>query len=219
MKEIKNTIDEYLYAKCSSQESDILLYLKHNLEQIPDIAISVVADNTFCSTTSVTRLVKKLGFTNYRELQYAIRLQYNIYGQYTNPIVDNDYTSFVSEIKSSDCVYVYGKGASHISAHYLFRKLIKANINASLIDEQDLLYSLNGRTIIIISNSGRTSSVLEIIRDIKEINQCNILAITELGSPLAKLAIAAINVNGINSERDDQKHLMQEIDYLLKHIN
>lgn len=213
MNNFTNSIDEMLYDKCSAQEEDILKYLKENLADLPKYTLSSIADNTYCSTTSVTRLIKKLGFDNYRELQYAIKMA-NENNEKAPMIGQIEYSKFVGHLDKNQCIYIYGKGASQISAHYLFRKLLKAGYNASLIDEIDLLYSLFNRTVIIISNSGHTSSVIETVQDIKAINRCQIFAITRFNSELSKIADESLLIHGVTSDRDNQTLLMQEIDQL-----
>lgn len=217
MIDIKHKIDELLFERCSKQERDILIYLKQNLTQIPTTSISYVADNNFCSTTSVTRIIKKLGFNNYKELQYAIKVSKQIQ---TNKNLDSQlkHNDFINALLNQKCLYIYGKGASQITAHYLFRQLLKLDFDVSLINEQDLLYTLQNRTVIIISNSGKTSSVIEMANDITKINSCNVLAITKLNSELDKLATHSLTYNHPIANRDAQIILMKQVEHLILQI-
>lgn len=201
-------IKELLFETMSTQEQMILLYLETNINDLKNQNLATVADNNYCSTTSVTRLVKKLGYTCYRELQQSL--------DYTpKDLIDESIINcpqFIEEIKNTKCLYIYGKGASQISGLFIFRKLLKLGYDASLIEEQDLLYSLNNKTVLFISNSGETSTVCKVMADIKEFNRCKLLAITAKDSSIDKLADCSItHDHSIYTDRDDQQELLKLI--------
>ncbi len=210
MEKLQERIKELLFETLSRQEQLILIYLEANINQLPKMTLAQVADNNFCSPTSVTRLIKKLGYNNFRELQMSIVLQLEVNKP---PIVDKKISpSFITGIKEAKCLYIYGKGASHISAMYIFRKLIKLGYDVSLIDEQDLLYSLQEKTVLCVSNSGETTSVNKLMSNIKEWGDCTILAITSANSSLCTIADQSITFNkSYDYDRDDQKHALELI--------
>lgn len=212
MEQLKSKITELLFESASNQEQMILVYLEDNLNQLDSISLTQVADNNFCSTTSVTRLIKKLGYNSFKEMQLAINLSESSQITQINNSVNKQ---FVSALKDANCIYVYAKGASQISALYLFRKLIKLGYDASYIDEQDLLYSLQSKTVLCISNTGETSTVYKLMEDIKAYNNCQILAITQQASTLDKLAHHSIGHNvSTYGKREEQQHLLQIINEL-----
>ncbi len=219
MQKYLTKIDELLYEKRSNQEKMILTYLKQNITTLPEQNLTTVADNNFCSPTSVTRIVKKLGFNGYRELQMAIALDFK--KKQTLYRTDDfcDYQQFIEHINSVPLVYIYGKGASSLSAIHLFRQLIKHTIDCSLINEQDLLYSLFDKTIICISNSGQTQSVITLFEELKTYNNCKILAITKADSKMATLADNALcHKEDIATKRDCQITTINIIDKLMREI-
>lgn len=212
MEQLQSKITELLFETVSVQEQMLLVYLEQNIECLTNYSLTQIADNNFCSTTSVTRLVKKLGYNSFKELQLALNLSEQTRTPQTNDMINPD---FIGAIKSSNCIYVYAKGASQISALYLFRKLIKLGYDASYIEEQDLLYSLQNKTVLCISNTGETSTVYKVMHDIKEYNDCQILAITHADSTLANLAHEHIgHTRKVYGNREEQQHLLQIINDL-----
>lgn len=216
MDQLKSRITELLFETNSTQEQMILVYLEQNIESLPNFSLTQIADNNFCSTTSVTRLVKKLGYNSYKEMQLSINLTKKI----DKPaIIGNISLPFIEALKASNCIYVYAKGASQISALYLFRKLIKLGYDASYIEEQDLLYSLHSKTVLCISNTGETSSVNKVMCDIQEYNDCQILAITQNNSKLANCSNYCITHNSPTyGNREEQQHLLQIINELVLYL-
>lgn len=215
MDQLLEKISELLFETKSNQERDILCYLQNHLSQVPFMTLATIADNNYCSPTSVSRIIKKLDYDNFKEFQITIKNYYNIKNEQTFD-VNKD---FVHEFINTNCIYVYGKGASYLSAIHLSRQLIKAGYDCSLIYEQDLLYSIHNKTIVFISNSGQTNSVIDIVEDIREINNCKILAITQIDSTLAKLSHHSLlhNIN-IQDRREDQTHLINTIDNLISYL-
>ncbi len=212
MEQLKSKITELLFESGSSQEQMILVYLEENITNLDCISLTQVADNNFCSTTSVTRLVKKLGYNSFKELQLAISLSENSHKPEPNSSLNQN---FITALKGTNCIYVYAKGASQISALYIFRKLIKLGYDASYIDEQDLLYSLQSKTVLCISNTGETSTVYKVMDDIKTYNNCQILTITKQGSTLDTLSHHSITHNtSTYGKREEQQHLLQLINDL-----
>ncbi len=213
MKNISTKIDELLFEKRSQQEKQILKYLKEHLNDLPNQNLAKVADNNFCSTTSVTRIVKKLGFAGYKEFQIALKIK-NDKKSSTKEEIPN-LNKVIEKIKNVPCLYIYGKGASQISALHLFRQLIKAGIDVSLIQEQDLLYSLNNKTIICLSNSGETKSIVDLFKELKEYNNCEVIAITKEKSTLNKISDLSLTHNyDISKTRENQVPFLEIIDKL-----
>lgn len=215
MNQILENITELLFETHSKQERDILIYLRDNFTDIPKLTLATIADNNYCSPTSVARTIKKIGYDNFKEFQIAIKTQLN----FTLDEAESPCKEFKHVLTSSNCIYVYGKGASHLSAIHLSRQLLKSGFDCSLITEQDLLYSLHNKTIVIISNSGETSSVIDIVEDVKKINNCTILTITKSGSRLESIANESISHNNpTQTNREDQSHVFQIINNLILDI-
>lgn len=216
MEQLKEKITELLFETVSTQEQMLLVYLDKNIDNLAELSLTQIADNNFCSTTSVTRLVKKLGYNSFKELQLTLNISEqskpSLQAKHINP-------EFISALKNANCTYIYAKGASQISGLYLFRKLIKLGYDVSYIEEQDLLYSLQAKTVLCISNTGETSTVYKVMNDIKEYNDCQILAITKYQSTLDQLSHHAVVHNySTYSNREEQQHLLQIINDISLHL-
>ncbi|WOO86545.1 SIS domain-containing protein [Mollicutes bacterium LVI A0039] len=216
MDKLLDSITELLFETGSSQEQMLLLYLEKNCMDLPNQSLAKVADNNFCSTTSVTRLIKKLGYSSFKELQLSLSISAQNEKMASCDLIC---MRFIKQLKQANCIYIYGKGASQITSLYLFRQLIKHGYDASYIDEQDLLYSLHNKTILCVSNSGETSTVYKVMSDIKEINNCQILAITKHDSTLDNIADHSIVHNqSIYGRREEQQHLLSIANELIARL-
>lgn len=207
MEQLTERITELLFETVSSGEQMILVYLEEHISDLPSQTLAQVADNNYCSTTSVTRLIKKLGYNSFKEMQLSLSLSNQI--KSTGNLLNSD-PMFIKCLESASCIYIYGKGASQITALYLFRKLIKLGYDVSHVGEQDLLYSLHNKTVLCISNSGETSTVYKVMSDIKELNNCTILSLTKSGSTLANISDVSITHDlSTYGQREEQKHLLE----------
>lgn len=216
MEILRERITELLFENVSTQEQMILLYLEKHIDDLPNQSLAKIADNNFCSTTSVTRLIKKLGYSSLKELQLALNLSSIPKAKQPD---DLEYIEFLKYLNRDNCIYVYGKGASQITSLYIFRQLIKNGYDASRIDEQDLLYSLNNKTVLCISNSGETNTVYKVMEDIKELNDCIILSITKQDSTLDKLSTCSITHNRqIYGKREDQLHMLEIANQIVSYL-
>lgn len=69
-------LTEYIY-NCTKLNTDFYIAksMLTNLEKFPDITIYEVAQESFSSTTSVTKFCRKLGYQNFYELRHAVEQQ------------------------------------------------------------------------------------------------------------------------------------------------
>ncbi len=218
MKNYNERINELLFEEGSRQEKQILKYLKQNIDQLPNLKLNTIASQNYCSPTSVTRVIQKLGFTGFKELQVTIKV--DLHSNQRLIATKNNYQLFIDNFIDNSCTYIYGKGASQIAAQHLFRKLLRKNIDVSLVTEVDLLYILKRKTIIIISNSGETHSVINLVTDLKKYNQCTVLSITRENSQLAMLSdYSLLNPKNPNDQRECQIQTIQLIDKLINYFH
>lgn len=66
-------LSDFIY-NCSKVNTEFYIakYMMENLKKFPDITIQEVAEESFTSTTSVTKFCHKIGYQNFYELRNAI---------------------------------------------------------------------------------------------------------------------------------------------------
>ncbi len=218
---MRSELEELLFEVKSSQEKLIIEVLMNNFDQLPNMKLEKIANMCYCSKTSVRRIIIKLGYKGFLEYQLHIKLEQsknNETEQEDLGIRDSEeIMRMASFIKQNPHVYVYGKGASSLSAQYLFRMLTELGYTAIWINEQDLLYNLRNEKIIILSNSGKTTSVVKVVSDLINERNCSLAAITRSGSELAKMVDITLLHNLENAaSRDDQIDSLNTINKLIK---
>lgn len=218
---MKGELEELLFEVKSSQEKLIIEVLLANFDQLPNMKLEKIANLCYCSKTSVRRIIIKLGYKGFLEYQLHVNLEQsraNHNGQQSSEIRDSEeIMRMAGFIKQNDHVYIYGKGASSLSAQYLFRMLTERGYAAIWVNEQDLLYNLKDEKVIVLSNSGKTTSVVKVVSDLVKDKNCSVAAITKNGSELSKIVDISLLHNLENAaSRDDQIDSFNTINKLIK---
>lgn len=198
---MKCELEELLLEVKSSQERSIIEVLLNNFECIPQMKLEHIAELSYCSKTSVRRVIIKLGYKGYIEYQLHVKMSqaakkhaYSDSMMFPKKSI-SECESFINFINSSEQIFVYGYGSNALAAQYLFRQLLENGKVVTWINEQDLLHSLHDETIIIVSNTGRSANILNLASELMERHSCSVAAITKEHSELAKL----VNVNLVHN--------------------
>lgn len=195
-----------IYENLSKSEKGVYNYLGSNYDQITKLHSSIVAQECFCSTTTVHRTIKKLGFESFAEFKYAITDEIKasqINNDDTNFILDLDGIdlSNLSDVAKilirADVVYVYGVGACMDCAHNLYRQLMLVGIPTIVIDDIHLMRNMTRGTFMSISNRGSQRLTINATMRAKN-NGLDIISITKKNSMLEKISHKSI-VHNINT--------------------
>ncbi|MFV0247075.1 MAG: MurR/RpiR family transcriptional regulator [Mycoplasmatales bacterium] len=218
---MKKELEELKFEVTSSQEKDILEILIDNFDSIPNLSILEISTRCYCSSTSVTRVIKKLGYKGYSD--YQSQVSFNLKNKLREldcddkfNVLNPDIDDLVKQIKSEKVLYIYGKGASYLSAQYLYRLLLEKDFVPVLLTEQDFLYGLKDKYVIILSKSGETDSVCKIAKELKENQGCTIVSFTRQNSALDKVSsYSFVHDNQNNLSRNDQIELFLLINKIM----
>ncbi len=202
----------------SKQDQKILNYIESNKHKILKMSCSQVASECYCSTATLIRFCQKHDLDGFSELKLILKLQLKNEQMQKEALIANDYHKFAKFIKKSNLVYLFGKGASYTTALYLYRQLLKLNIDVSIINDQALLMDLKNKNIIIISASGENHNSLQLID-----KSNTIAAITYAGSTLDKRSSVSIthnqNINLLDKiEKEQQIHILTIINSLINEM-
>lgn len=211
-------------------EIRILDTIDEQIALIDNFSISNIANITYSSTTSINRLVKKLGYTysDFKFLLHSLKENNIITNSKSidSPSIyinGNTLSTVTSHINKANTIYILGVGQSAHISRYFYDILFKMGYNCHIITDADLILSLmrkidNTDYIIYISSSGNTSTL---VNAAKTNNTTNSLAITS--SEDCKLAKFTTEIMCSNSDLISHKSysfslqggLMQIIDGII----
>ncbi len=214
-------------------EVRILDTIDEQITTIDNFSISNIASISYSSTTSINRLVKKLGYT-YSDFKFLLHsLKEN--DLLTNSksidspsiyINSNTLNSVTTSINNSNTIYIIGVGQSAHISRYFFDILFKMGYNCHIVTDADLIVHLMRKVttsdyLIYISSSGNTSTL---VNAAKINTQANSLVITS--SEDCKLAKYTTDIMCSNSDLISHKSysfslqggLMQIIDSIIVNL-
>lgn len=150
----------------TSLETNILLYISDNIENKQNISIRKVATNNFTSTSVIYRCIKKIGFDSYMNFIYFLKnrkiLEHNI------STLDNNFNSGINLLtKHKDSLIMFiSTGIGNNIANYMNERLILKGIRSISNCHLQLLEKNNSNKLllVIISQSGETKSILDILK-------------------------------------------------------
>ncbi|MBD3948754.1 MurR/RpiR family transcriptional regulator [Tuanshanicoccus lijuaniae] len=182
----------------SDTEKVLYHYMSSNIEKIPYMRIREVATESHTSASSVMRFIRKLGFGSYAEFKLSAKTQ-----QPSNLSVLNSEnlispgtfasnTEFVlqqiaEKMLEAENVIFYGIGASGTICEYAARRFATLGINSfALIDNTyPVIAKLRNTTdnmIVILSISGATNEINEIVNGFRNLPDFTIVSITSNAS-------------------------------------
>lgn len=190
---------EYLSNKyqLNQIEKNILIYLYKNINDLKKIGIRKVAKDNYTSTTTVYKLCKKLNFEGYSDMIYNISYSskenpsdssLDIYAS-TNKQIENNLDAFSSILNKSKnkLIMLLSVGISQNIANYMnerfsvsgFRSIANTHLELLSKEQQDNVL------LVVISNSGETQSLIDVI---EKANDNNIEIISFVGNSNSKIA-------------------------------
>ncbi|WP_373600733.1 MurR/RpiR family transcriptional regulator [Paraclostridium bifermentans] len=201
---------EYLCDKyqLSNIEQNILKYLYDNINNLKKIGIRKVAKDNFTSTTIIYKLCKKLGFEGYSDMIYNISLSnkfedlessVDIFTNASNQIELN-LVPFSKMLKKCEnkLIMLLGVGYSQMIANYMSERFVINGFKCIANTHLQLLSNShkNDVLLIVISNSGESSSILEITQTAKNNGIEVISFVGNENSTLAKISDLPIVLKG-----------------------
>lgn len=201
---------EYLRDKyqLSNIEQNILKYLYNNIDNLKKIGVRKVAKDNFTSTTIIYKLCKKLGFEGYSDMIYNISYSnktddldssVDIFTNASYQITKNlEPLTNVLRNSKSKLIMLLGVGYSQMIANYMNERFVINGFKCIANTHLQLLNSSHKDDVllIVISNSGESSSILE-IAEIAKNNGIEIVSfVANANSSLAKISDFPIVLKG-----------------------
>lgn len=186
--------------KLTKTDFNILNYLMTNKLRIQELSIHEIAEQSFVSSASIVRLAKKLDFSGFSEMKFAMKAEseensedfkssLSLFEQdihdTLNLISEQNLQPICEEIRDSRRIFCYGTDwGEKMAANYLVRNFIACDVLIYHIPSTTeflwLLDQMNeGDLVIIFSFSGENSTLKRTIPMLKTKN-ISILSITPL---------------------------------------
>ncbi len=186
MKLIDKFIDEDITKlKFTNQELKVYHYITQNIDEIGSLTAKEIAEECFCTTTTVNRFCKKYGVSGFSDFSAIISYERRYFDDGVNADVEvND--DFLNKIDKSKVLFLFGSGASLFTAHVLERYLLRRGYIVILLEDRYFLKEVMREQIMLFSNSGLTAPALDLAYTAKR-SGMKTFAITSRGSELDKV--------------------------------
>ena len=184
-------------SKLSETDRFIYNYLADNSSKVPYMRVREIAEASHTSSTSVMRFIRKIGYTSFVEFRANLKLsaEGNQSSQdFANRLASLRQDIFPKNIEmkleivadtmlEAENIMFLGMGASGAICDYAARRLATIGYNAFALSDltypvaQKLKHTANN-IIIILSVSGATNEVIEVVNTFKNKDDFTIITIT-----------------------------------------
>lgn len=145
-------------AVLTASERDVIHWLNENETLIPDRSINEIADESFTSPATVSRAIRKCGFSGIAEMKYKVsaKMNYVVEGQIVNEIFHRTLEEckktvetmnvetilrVIQHIKCSEKIYILARGTTALIARDFEFQLQLLGYNAYLMSDSQIMRS------------------------------------------------------------------------------
>ncbi|MEG3032687.1 MAG: SIS domain-containing protein [Enterococcus sp.] len=198
------------------EDEQIIEYIVKKVEKGEDIDIITTAENNYTSPSSISRLSKRAGFNNFKEMVFFLTQKFNesqiaertlTQQKFLNTKQNWEEIDKIFElIKEQGQVYLSGEGFCDLLVKYAYRKLMLKKIYAIDLKDMEVKLVSDGKpkSLIIFSQSGENREALRKIKECKELGGKVITFTASANSTFLKEGDASFQVDPessvINSE-------------------
>lgn len=143
------------YHRLSDSEKQVINFLNENEHRIPQMSITDIAEETFTSTSTVSRTIKKAGFSGIAQFKFKIMEQLEGKANmpsstYLNTVLDKSYQESVQTIENisipsvlqaieyieqANRIFIFARGLSSLSAQEFATYLEILEYNVVLVND------------------------------------------------------------------------------------
>jgi DNA-binding MurR/RpiR family transcriptional regulator len=209
-----NSIDNDILNTLTQSELSVLQYIDNNSSEVLKMSIHELSEKVFFSTATILRLCKKLNFSGYAELKFALKnstssqdlvmdnpvsdetIFNDLYAQIENTsrLLDTkNIEKVVNYLLSDKKIHLYSTGITTIVFEYMQRYLLATERSSTLYKADKLAFHAaqnltDNDVLILASTTGLDPSILKVARIAKS-NNVPIIAIAPLtNNQLSQLA-------------------------------
>ncbi|MCT1193779.1 MurR/RpiR family transcriptional regulator [Lactococcus lactis] len=211
------------FQKLTYTERTCYSYLRDNVDKIPYMRVRDIALEAHVGTSSVMRLIHKMGYDSYTDFKEYIIDKKELEKGSSNTAIPFSLDIFSSDIEQrldnlahrvieSDNIIFTGVGSSGLICDYAARRLAGVGINTFSFSDvtypiASKLQNTTNTLVIALSISGETNEIIEVLTSLRSNKDVYISSITpKLNSSIAELSdfvlTYRINEHRINTHYD-----------------
>lgn len=207
-------------------------YIITHHEEVPTMTISALSKKAYCSASSVSRLINKLGFDSYyefcselkkkeedNEIDFGIIKSFKLAEDlFINDPIKTD--ELINKFISANQVYMFATGSSIVPVldfeRKYRRKIDKKVVFSSIFEKQmsGVQNITDQDLVIVVSNSGESR---ELVKLASQLDQFTLIT-NRKNSKLAKMSTSCISLENHIEALNDFKDMPRESKYSLMHF-
>ncbi len=191
----------------SDTDQAIYHYMSSNSDKIPYMRVREIANESHTSASSVMRFIRKLGYDSFSEFKSYFRVEQapantdEVFAaiKSLNPEsfprdLEATLLSIGEKILESENVVFFGMGSSGSMCEYAARRLAVLGCNSFALTDptyplMSKLKNTSDNMLIVLSVTGNTTEIVEIVNGFRRNDDTTIVAITsDVNSTLGKMA-------------------------------
>jgi len=132
-------------------------------------------------------------------------------------ISDEEVTSFIDELLNAKRIYVMGAGRSGLVAKSFAMRLMHLGMMSYVVGETITPALQTGDLIVVLSGSGKTRTIVEIVQTAKEIGGRIALITSNSDSPIGKMAESVVRIENFRDKVPDESQAYETRQMLGEH--
>ncbi|HWQ66588.1 MAG TPA: 6-phospho-3-hexuloisomerase [Methanospirillum sp.] len=141
---------------------------------------------------------------NQHRVQDMMRLMASRIDTIGSHISDEEVSRFIAELLDAKRIYVMGAGRSGLVAKAFAMRLMHLGMTSYVVGETITPALLEGDAIVVLSGSGKTRTVFEIVQTGKEIGGRICLITSNPDSPIGKVADSVVVIENCRDAMSDE---------------
>lgn len=141
---------------------------------------------------------------NQHRVQDMMKLMATRINAIADHISDQEVSAFISELLDAKRIYVMGAGRSGLVAKAFAMRLMHLGMTSYVVGETITPALKSGDLIIVLSGSGKTKTIIEIVQTAKEIGGRICLITSNPESSIAKIAVSTVLIENYRDNIPDE---------------
>lgn len=170
-------------------EKQIVEYMRFNQDKLKSIGIRQMAKDNFTSTSTIYKLCSKFGFSGYSDMIYHLSSINHTSSTFRFDNIEKYTDSFCQLLHTykNKRIVIFGLGFSSPVADYMQQRLTLNNFYAMSVVHMEMfdITHYQDTLFIVISNSGQTPRLLEIVENVYK---SNIPILSFIANPNSKIS-------------------------------
>lgn len=195
-------------------EKKIFDYVVKNMDEVKQMSIRQLAQECYISTATIYRFIKKLGFNGYKEFIAVLKItdmsrtkavipnvmRYKGYREdYLKNLIETvrvirkeQVKKFHDKLKTNPQIYLFGDGLTVEAANYIEHLFLAFGCRAFFAHEkyevENAIYHMtDDDMVIVMSYTGKTKALIEMLEQIKHKCQPLLISITRSDNNMVQL--------------------------------